>query len=261
MKKIFCEVIVDIAHSNIDRVFDYLMPENMNAGIGYRVLVPFGNKNIEGIILRFKESTEVPEDRLKAVSSVLDDMPIVTEDQIELAGYLCVKYRTTMAFALRLMFPAKIRGNRIGEKAEKVLVLISEEALQTEIATCYTKDGRIKAKKKLGILRTLSSQKKIRYSEAGGALASRLQEKGIVSIEEADPHPLRGNWHLCCRLHLPDDRSEIRTFRESHHTAQHGIIVLAVLRNADPARSSEHQRVHRLRSDLLCGHTGGDRSG
>ncbi len=184
MKKIFCEVIVDIAHSNIDRVFDYLMPESMNAGIGYRVLVPFGNKNIEGIILRFKDSTEVPEERLKEVSSVLDDMPIVTEDQIELAGYLCVKYRTTMAFALRLMFPAKIRGNRIGEKAEKVLVLISEEALQTEIASCYTKDGRIKAEKKLGILRTLSSQKKIRYSEAGGALASRLQEKGIVSIEE-----------------------------------------------------------------------------
>ena len=75
-----------------------------------------------------------------------------------------------------------------------------------------------------------------------------------------DTHPLRGNRHLRCRLHLPDDRSEIRTFRESHHTAQHGIIVLAVLRNADPARSPEHQRVHRLRPDLLCGHTGRDRS-
>ena len=40
-----CEVIVDIAHANVDRLYSYLVPEGMLVAIGSHVLVPFGNGN------------------------------------------------------------------------------------------------------------------------------------------------------------------------------------------------------------------------
>ena len=47
------EVIVDITHSEVDKVFDYNIG-NLSVDLGYRVSVPFGNRKIEGIALWVK---------------------------------------------------------------------------------------------------------------------------------------------------------------------------------------------------------------
>ena len=38
----YVQVIVDIAHSNVDRIFDYALPEGIAVLPGCRVVVPFG---------------------------------------------------------------------------------------------------------------------------------------------------------------------------------------------------------------------------
>ena len=40
-----CEVIVDIAHANVDRLYSYLVPDGMLVSVGSHVLVPFGSGN------------------------------------------------------------------------------------------------------------------------------------------------------------------------------------------------------------------------
>ena len=45
----FGRVIVDIASSQVDKVFDYIIPDDCLVSRWYRVLVPFGNRFIEGI--------------------------------------------------------------------------------------------------------------------------------------------------------------------------------------------------------------------
>ena len=49
----YAEVIVDIAHSAVDRRFTYRIPEGISVEPGHRVLVPFGNANkpVEGFVL------------------------------------------------------------------------------------------------------------------------------------------------------------------------------------------------------------------
>ena len=42
------EVIVDILNSNVDKIFDYIIPENLELKVGQRVLVPFANFSKEG---------------------------------------------------------------------------------------------------------------------------------------------------------------------------------------------------------------------
>ena len=60
------EVIVDVAHSEIDRVFDYSFTDE-NVKIGCRVEVPFGYGSKEGFIIDIKETTEVPIGKLKPI--------------------------------------------------------------------------------------------------------------------------------------------------------------------------------------------------
>ncbi|MBR4078880.1 MAG: hypothetical protein IKK29_01600 [Christensenellaceae bacterium] len=75
----YAEVIVDIANSNVDRVFDYRVPDGMEAARGCRVRVPFNRKMTEGCIIGLKDETDCPPDKLKSIDSLIDDGPIITE--------------------------------------------------------------------------------------------------------------------------------------------------------------------------------------
>ena len=47
------EVIVDIAHSEVDKIFDYACGDDITAGM--RVAVPFGRSAATGFVVRVKE--------------------------------------------------------------------------------------------------------------------------------------------------------------------------------------------------------------
>ena len=60
------EVIVDIASSETDRIFDYLCDDEIV--VGSRVRAPFGNKILPGFVMRIKESSDYPLEKLKKVN-------------------------------------------------------------------------------------------------------------------------------------------------------------------------------------------------
>jgi len=72
------KIAVAAATYAIDKPYDYLLPEELGASVGCRVLVPFGrgNRTCEGVILSV--SMAVPEKPLKAVRQLLDDEPILS---------------------------------------------------------------------------------------------------------------------------------------------------------------------------------------
>ena len=52
-------VIVDISHTQVDRVFEYKIPDGLNILPGMRVKVPFGHmKDTEGIVIGLEASSE-----------------------------------------------------------------------------------------------------------------------------------------------------------------------------------------------------------
>ena len=50
---LYAQVIIDIAHTNVDRVFAYSIPAEEAIEVGQRVLVPFGRGNTakEGYVI------------------------------------------------------------------------------------------------------------------------------------------------------------------------------------------------------------------
>ena len=65
----YAKVIVGLNQPEMDKLFDYRIPEGMTVEIGVRVIVPFGsrNKKAEGYVISLSEKTEVPADKIKEI--------------------------------------------------------------------------------------------------------------------------------------------------------------------------------------------------
>ena len=61
---------MDVAHSNVDRLFTYEVPNGLAVTAGQRVLIPFGgnNRSIEGFVLELSENAPEEYRHYKACS-------------------------------------------------------------------------------------------------------------------------------------------------------------------------------------------------
>ena len=72
----YAEVIVDIAHSDVDRVFDYKIT-NDDITLGSRVEIPFGNRLAEGFVIHTKSETTLPKEKIKEIIRPLDEFKAI----------------------------------------------------------------------------------------------------------------------------------------------------------------------------------------
>ena len=105
---VIAKAAVQAAPYAIDRVYSYLLPRDMGAQVGCRVLVPFGrgNRPSEAVILALSEG--VPDKPLKTVSALLDEEPVVSDREIRLALWMRQRYFCTFYDALHTILPAAV---------------------------------------------------------------------------------------------------------------------------------------------------------
>ncbi|AZA50904.1 primosomal protein N' [Chryseobacterium carnipullorum] len=96
---------------NLKGSFTYKVPEELITDIqpGMRVLVPFGGKKIyTGIVFELHDNT--PENFVaKEVISILDDQPIVPEEQINFWNWLSDYYLCKLGEIYRFAFPSSLK--------------------------------------------------------------------------------------------------------------------------------------------------------
>ena len=117
------EVIVDIASSETDRIYDYLCDDDIV--VGSRVRAPFGGKTVPGFVMRIKDSTEYPMEKLKKVLPCPDELPALNEECLSLAEKLHARYRVPKALTLRLFLPAEMRTGKVRELTRNYAELIT----------------------------------------------------------------------------------------------------------------------------------------
>lgn len=117
------QIIVDVSAYPVDRPFDYLVPSDLDelVEVGSRVKVPFGPRNVLGFITALKDKTDVPTNKLKAITQLLDIEPVLTEEMLELAKWMTTKTLCYEIDALQVMLPSALRA-----KYEKNIKLKTE---------------------------------------------------------------------------------------------------------------------------------------
>ncbi|MBQ8749232.1 MAG: primosomal protein N' [Clostridia bacterium] len=117
-------VIVDVLASEVDRIFDYEVPVQLNVEVGHRVLVPFGVKKIEGYVIELTSTSEYEISKLKQIICILDEVPIIKKEMISLMDFMCYKYHLRKIDVLRLCIPSQLRGGKVKPLTRQAISLV-----------------------------------------------------------------------------------------------------------------------------------------
>ena len=214
------EVIVDIAASETDRIYDYLCDDD--TVVGSRVRAPFGGKTIPGFVMRLKETSDVPLERLKKVLPCPDELPALNEECLYLAEKLTARYRVPKALTLRLFLPAEMRTGKVRELTRNYAELIVpfEELKLTK-----------SAKNQIGAAEYLSQNGKTDCAYLNNlfpAGVAALEKKGYVRITKEqvlrDPYKTVAAENIE-RVLTDDQQRAVHTIQTDERTVQllHGV--------------------------------------
>ena len=108
------DIIVSINHTNVDKPFSYIIPEQFieHTQPGMRVVVPFGksNKPIEGFVIDIRELSPEEGDvsQLKSIIRLPDKTPLFGKDLMLLAKWMQNKYYSTLTECIKCILPTGI---------------------------------------------------------------------------------------------------------------------------------------------------------
>ncbi|MGG3738729.1 primosomal protein N' [Aeribacillus pallidus] len=117
-------VIVDVPTMQTDKEFDYLIPDEWVGKIvpGMRVIVPFGPRKVQGVVVRLKPTSTVK--NLKKISEPMDLSPVLNKELLQLGEWLTEHTLCFKISAYQAMLPAAMKA-----KYEKKLVLVNREGI------------------------------------------------------------------------------------------------------------------------------------
>ncbi len=113
------EVFINIPIKSIAKAYSYRIPPELDfLDSGWRVIVPFGGRSIEGFIVKtfYAEESEV---KLKDIISTMDQEPWFMPEVIEAARWMSEYYLCSQGEMMRLFMPGK-SGLKIQLKYEAV---------------------------------------------------------------------------------------------------------------------------------------------
>lgn len=176
----------------LDRPFDYAIPLDMKEKVqpGVRVEVPFtrANRRTEGIVLALAPIGAY--EKLKPISEVLDEAPILTQAQIKLALWMHERFFCTVYEAVKAMLPAGLWFKNGKRRVSDKYVTMAALAVPAEEAAEAAEQKRRRAPQQSELLRTLCAIGRAALPDlrefTGASLQSvrALRDAGLISLED-----------------------------------------------------------------------------
>jgi len=172
------EVIVDVLSSNVDKVFDYGIPKDMNVVVGERVDVPFGNRKVDGFVINIKQTSQVPKDKLKDILNKKDAQPLLSQNKIRLCFFMKSRFYLRLADTIRLFLPPVVRNGSIKEKVINIATLNDDDILK------ISKNAKKQLEAFLFLKEVGSVNVVVLNEKFGSGAVKALKEKNIIKISK-----------------------------------------------------------------------------
>ena len=127
---VFCDVVLPVP---LDRAFTYAL-NGESPAVGCRVLVPFRNEKLTGVVMRVHE--DIPAFEAKPIIALLDSEPIISAELMELAQWIAQYYIAPLGEVLRTMLPL------MAEVRRHVLYCVTETGRQVLYASAEQGSSR-----------------------------------------------------------------------------------------------------------------------
>ena len=163
---------------SVNQVFTYGVPPQMDVAlqVGTRVLAPFRGTAQEGVVVERLDETDLAPDRIKNISSCLEETPTFSTDLLALTKWMAEYYVCSWGIALFCAVPAAVRTQR-----EQKVRLLSEAQVsprgkvQKELVALLEAEGELS-------LNQLARRLGVSYQNLRPKITT-LQAKGIVSLD------------------------------------------------------------------------------
>ncbi len=171
------EVIVNHRAKSVDKMFDYLIPEELEGivVVGSCVTVPFGtaNKQKEAYVMAVKEETAAK--KLKAIGRLSKEIRLFDEKQLELIRWMREKYLVTYLDAIHAIAPS---GTTVSY--EEWIVLSGKAERSDEIVAALLENGGACEINRLMGLFEGNIKKKLDALIKAGTIKSELRDSRTV---------------------------------------------------------------------------------
>jgi primosomal protein N' (replication factor Y) len=169
------------------RLFDYRPPiyGPETAAPGCRVRVPFGRREVIGVLVSLETESEVPLSKLKPALELIDTEPVLTADLFHLTGWAAQYYQHPLGDALQQALPVLLRQGQAARFQHQTLWTASADAELGQLS------GRAERQRELLALllehpRGISTDA-LRAEGGNPALLKILAEKGLAKSCEHHP--------------------------------------------------------------------------
>lgn len=187
LEAIYVQVILDITSGNLDKTFQYRIPEHLLGKLkpGTPVLVPLGKSNrpVKAFVLELEDSPACEPYKIKEVLEV-PQMAVPVESQlIELAFWMKRQYGATMIQCLKTVLPVTKKVKPV----EKKEIYRNADDVQYEafLAECRRKNQKARVR----LLEAIPSDGPVPYELVGqklhvtASVIRSLEQKGILRVQ------------------------------------------------------------------------------
>lgn len=175
---VIAKVLVELSSKNIDKTFDYIIPDSFSSKIkvGIRVKVPFANQALEGFVLEINEKSNYGD--LKKITDIVDQDIILNDEMLLLGKYMASITLSTLISCYQAMLPKALKAKNgvvVPIKMESYLILGAQSDFklnvkQNEIVNQVKVKGKI-LKKEANLI-------------SNSSVKTLLKKKILIEIKE-----------------------------------------------------------------------------
>lgn len=222
----FADIIVDITHEKLDKVFQYKVPSHLEGelSVGMEVIVPFGkgNRRTRGYVTGLSECCDYDENKVKEIEDISRKGTAIEGKLVALAAWMKENYGGTMIQALKTVLPIKQKEQAKMKKT--VRLLLTEEEGREKLEYFLEKNQKARAR----LLAALLDEPVLDYELVGKKLhipltvvrALEEQKIAVLESEQIYRNPVRQRQQEEKEIiFTPEQRQAVDTFWKDYSRA------------------------------------------
>ena len=179
----YAQVIIDQDAKALDRVFEYIIPDDMDLSIGMRVYVPLGSRVLQGFIIGIDENCEYDKAKLKSIISKIEDFSAIKPEMLKLMEFMADKNHLKLASILRLFLPSEMREGKVKELFKTYYLLVPD--VQITLSKSAKKQFEIVEALKNGKQSAIELGEKFGYSAIKALLLKGYIQKSYEEVKRS----------------------------------------------------------------------------
>jgi len=185
----YAEVLIEYGVKTLDKKFTYIIPEflKQELKVGMKVIIPFGNKTINGFVVNIKKDNETSME-IKEIIEIVDKELVLNHEMLELGKHLQEKTLCSLITAYKTMLPSSLKVKAKKYNYDLYDTYVEKNVSDDKINEYINLNKR--SKKQIEILEAILLDKEILKKSIAGSALDTLLDKGILKLKKVQKYRL-----------------------------------------------------------------------